>query len=92
MRVRDENMRYRLAGERLQEGIHMRGDRRARIDDGGAAATDDIGAGALESERAGIARDNAADERAQRGDGAVLDLEIAAEGNLNGHGAAIADP
>src|SRR5690349_25033911 len=70
----------------------MCGDCRARVDDGDFAVADDIGAGALEGEGAWIARDHAADERAQRGDGAVLDLEIAAEGNLNGHVAAIADP
>jgi hypothetical protein len=91
MGMGDENVRHGLAGERFEQRFHMRGDCRAGIDDGDAVPADDVGAGALEGEGARVARDDAADERAQRGDGAVLDLEIAAEGNLNGHGAAIAD-
>jgi len=66
-------MADRLAGERREQRVDMIRQRRPRIDDGDAAAPDDIRAGALEGEGARIARDDAADQRRQRLGDAVLE-------------------
>src|SRR6185312_11459669 len=85
MRVGDEDVRHRLGAERGEQRVDMRGDVGPGIDDGDPALPDDISAGALEGERARIARDDAADERRQRRDCAIIDVDVAAERDLGGH-------
>ena len=60
----DQDMRDRLAPHRIEQGLDMAREVGAGVDDGDVAGADDIAAGTRESDRAGIAGDDAADERA----------------------------
>ena len=72
--------------ERLEQRLDMLGEVGAGIDHRDLAVADDVGAGALEGEGAGVARDDAADQRRQRLGDAVLEGEVAAEGDFRRHG------
>ncbi len=85
MRVRDQDMRDGLAAQRAEQRRDMRSELRPRVDHGDLAMSDDVGARALEGERAGVARDDAADERRQRRGDAVINVDVAAKGDLGGH-------
>ena len=82
--VGDEDVRHRLAAHGLEHGLDMILLIGARIDDRHLAVTDDVGAGALEGEGAGIAGDDAADQRRHFHRRAVVELEVLDEGNA-GH-------
>ncbi len=88
MRVGDEDVGDGLAVERLQQRVDMVLLLRAGIDHRDLAVADDVGAGALEGERAGIARDDAADQRRQPLGPPVFEGEVAAERDFTGHDAA----
>ena len=66
----------------LHDGVDVGGVRRARVDDRHVAAADDVGAGAVERERAGVLRDHPPNQRAQRRRLAILEIQLAPEGNL----------
>src|SRR6266566_2597544 len=79
-------MRDMLVGE----ARHQRGDMLvqfgAGVDHRHLALADDIGAGALEGERAGIVGDDAADARRDGLEPAVFEGNLATKGNLDSHG------
>ena len=85
MRMGDEDMGDGLAVERLQQRVDMILLLRAGIDHRDLAVADDVGAGALEGERAGIARDDAADQRRQPLGPPVFEGKVAAERDFTGH-------
>jgi len=84
MRMRDEDMAYRLAFECAKKRLHMLVEQRARIDDGDIALADDVGAGALVGEGGRIVRNDAANEWRDPIAGTVLKLDLADVGNLDG--------
>src|SRR5437660_2043437 len=75
-----------LLGEARRERRDMLFELGAGVDHRDLALPDDIGAGALEGERAGIARDNAADARRDPFEPAVFEGDLATIGNLDSHG------
>src|SRR6266852_1623032 len=83
--VRDQDVRDRLAAQCAEQRLDMPGNLRPRVDDRDLAMSDDVGARALEGEGAGVARDDAADERRHRRCDAVVDIDVTAKGNLGGH-------
>ena len=84
MSVRHEDMRHRLAAHGVQHGIDVVLLIGAGIDDRHLAMTDEVGAGALESERARVVGDDAADQRCHLHRRAVVELEVSDERNA-GH-------
>src|ERR1700732_1043594 len=86
MGVGDEDMADPLLGEARQQ----RRDMLLEFGGGGEhrppARADDIGAGAFEGERTGIAGDNAADARRDPFEPAVFEGDLATIGNLDSHG------
>ena len=85
MRVGDEDMGDPLAGEARQQRVDVLGKVGPGIDDRDLALADDIGAGAAERERAGVARDDAPDPRRHRFEPAVFERELAPVGDFDGH-------
>ena len=74
--VDDDDMRDRLAAHGREQPRDMGRRVRAGIDDRDPAAADDVAAGAGEGERAGIAGDEPAHQRAHRDARAGADREI----------------
>ena len=85
--VGDEDVAHLLAGDRGGEGLHVVGEVRPRVDDRDPAPADDVGAGAVEGEGARVpGNDPPHGHRSRRGDEvdpAVLELELAPEGDLH---------
>src|SRR6185369_826535 len=79
MRMRDENVSYRLARKRVAKCIEMRRIVRSGIDHGDASLSDDGDAGALESERPGIVGQQTANARTDRNQLFVRGFERAVE-------------
>ena len=92
MGVGDEDMGDPLVGEARQQCRDMLFELGAGIDHRDLALADDIGAGALEGERARIARDDAADPRRHPLEPAVFEREFAAIGNVDSHEFNTSDP
>ena len=86
MGVGDEDVRHLLVGEPREERGDVLFELGAGIDDRDLALADDIGAGALEGERAGVLRDDAADSRRHRFEPAVFEGDLVAKGNVDSHG------
>ena len=84
--VGDENMRHRLVAHGLEQRGDMGGIVRAGIDDGDAAAADDVAHRALEGERPGIVRHHAAYAGHRLVHGVGREFEIFVEGDVVGHG------
>ena len=81
VRVRDQHVGDGLAGGSAQDGIDVCGIRRARVDHSHVAAAHDVGASAVERERAWVLGDDPAHARRNAGHLAVLEIELAAKGN-----------
>src|SRR4029079_931484 len=63
MRVRDKDVRHRLAAHRIEQRSDVRLIVRTRIDDRDLASPDDVADRTLEGERAGVVRHDTADAR-----------------------------
>ena len=87
MGVGDEDMGDGVAAERRHQGVEMAVDHRPGIDHGHLAVADDIGAGAVKGESAGIGRHDAPDQRRNVDAFARRLVGRAVEGNLDGHSA-----
>ena len=81
--VRYQHVGDGLPGGGANERVDVGGVGRAGIDDGDVAAPDDVGAGAVERERARISGHHAPDQRRQLRHRAVLELQLAPEGDVN---------
>ena len=86
MGVGNQDTRDLFLGEARQQGRDMLLELRPGIDDRDLALADDIGAGALEGERAGVARDNAPDPWRKRFEPALFEGDLAAKRNVDSHG------
>ncbi len=87
MRMGYQDMGHLLAGETREQCGDMLVEIGAGVDDGDLALADDIGAGALEGERARVARDDAADAGRHRFEPAILERHVAAERDIDCHDA-----
>jgi len=86
MRMGDEDMGDLLVGEARYQRRDVLLQLGAGIDHRDLALADDIGTGALEGERPGVARDDPADPRRDGFEPAVFEGDLAAIGNLDSHG------
>ena len=80
MGVGYQDMRHRLTLQRVQQRRHVLFVQWAGVDHCDLAAADDVGAGALEGEGAGILRHDPADHRRQDRNAAVGEIQFAIEG------------
>src|SRR5260370_40808750 len=85
MRVGDGDVGDGFVTEARDECVDMLGKLGAGVDDRDLALADDIGTGALEGKRPGIARDDAPDARCHPFEPAVFEREFAAIGNVDSH-------
>ena len=81
MGMGDEDRLDCLALDRVEDRLEMRIVVRSRIDDRDRASADDIGAGAVEGERRGVRRDEAAHQRRKPGQRARRRLARGGYGN-----------
>ena len=86
MAMGDQDMADALAPRRLRDRRKMRLVGRTWVDDGHAAAADDIGVGAEEGVGRGIVGDDAAHLRSDLFGHAVVDIDASIEGKLCRHG------
>src|SRR5579875_3247824 len=85
MGVGDEDVRDALVAEPGEQSLDMLGKIGAGIDHGDRAFADDIGAGALERERARVPRNDAAQPGRDALEPAVGDGKIAMQRKIGGH-------
>ena len=85
MGVRHQLMGDFFARERFDQRAHMRRVSGPRVDHGHLAFADDVGAGAVQSEGARVARDESAHAGDHGLQNAVLEVQIAAECRRVGH-------
>ena len=83
--VGDENVRHRLVAHGREQRGDVGGIDRTGIDNRDAALADDVAERALEGERAGIVRHDAAYARHRFIDRVGREVEIFIEGNVVGH-------
>jgi hypothetical protein len=81
VRMSDEDVGDALAGGRGQDRVPVLAEIRTGVDDRDIAVADDVGPRAVEGERAGVAGDDAADQRADLLHDAVLELHLTNEGD-----------
>src|SRR5207248_5805478 len=86
MGMGDQDMGDLLVGEARQQCRDVLRELGAGVDDRHLTFADDIGAGALERERPGVARDDTADPRRDGFEPAVFEDNLAAKGNVDSHG------
>jgi hypothetical protein len=83
--VSDDDVRHGLAPHRVEQGRDVRLVDGAGIDDGDAAAADDVAHRALEGERAGIVAQDAPDAGRYLLDLARREIESLVEGDVVAH-------
>ena len=86
MRVGDEDVRDRLVADRIEDRLRVRLVVGAGVDDRDLSASDDVGDGAGEGERAGIVGDDPADAWRNLFDLIGWKVEALVEGDVVAHG------